>query len=382
MNATSNSPVRVSIAVRAWNEEQVIRRALESLFQQSLFAELSRRNECCEVLCIPNGCTDRTAEVAEAVFAEQRQSHPHAGAFRCRVENMIEAGRNNTWNAYVHQFADRGAEFVFLMDADIVFDRETTLFKMYEALLNNPEAHVASDRAVKEIAFKKKKTLRDRLSLATSDMTGTITAQICGQLYGIRSEIARRIWMPKDLGAPDDGFIKALVCTDFFTRELNPRRVIMPENASHVFNAYTSVAEMLNNQKRQMAGQATVHILIEYVKQLPLAERINPAPVIRYNEENDPQWMRRRLDAHLREARFFWQLFPNALSYRIRRWWRMSGLKRLTHFPAAAAGFAVTLMACARAYYHFKHGQVHYWPKASRPEIELARSSGSATAQS
>ena len=64
---------RISIAVRAWNEEAVIRRTLGSLFEQSLFRKLSDRGESCEVLCIPNGCTDHTAEIATAFFAGQKE---------------------------------------------------------------------------------------------------------------------------------------------------------------------------------------------------------------------------------------------------------------------------------------------------------------------
>jgi glycosyltransferase involved in cell wall biosynthesis len=129
-NAEPIAPIRLSIAVRAWNEERVIRRTLESVFQQSLFEELQRRHERCEVICIPNGCTDRTAEIAAAVFAEQRRSHPFAGAFSCRVAEIREAGRNNTWNAFVHELSSSEAEFLYIMDSDILFDRPETLFNM------------------------------------------------------------------------------------------------------------------------------------------------------------------------------------------------------------------------------------------------------------
>src|SRR5260370_1590986 len=59
---------RLSIAFRAWNEEAAIRATLDSLFQQSLFEELSKYHECCDVLCISNGCVDRTAGIAAEVF--------------------------------------------------------------------------------------------------------------------------------------------------------------------------------------------------------------------------------------------------------------------------------------------------------------------------
>jgi hypothetical protein len=200
-------------------------------------------------------------------------------------------------------------------------------------------------------------------------MTRTIEGQITGQLYCIRAEVARRIYLPKDLGAPDDGFIKAIVCTDFFRRELNPARIVTAENASHIFEAYTSVRDVLNNQKRQMIGQTTVHVLVEYLKRLPLEQRTNLAATLKRMEAADPDWAKRLLHEHLRRTRYFWRLFPDALTFRFKRWRKMPDRKRLTHFPAAAAGFGVALIACARAQRHFKRGQMHYWPKASRENI-------------
>jgi glycosyltransferase involved in cell wall biosynthesis len=364
------APVRLSIAVRAWNEEKVIRKTLMSVLQQSLFEELSRRGERCEVICIPNGCTDRTAQIAASVFAEQGKTHPFAGALSCRVEEIAEAGRNNTWNAFVHDLSSREAEFLYIMDSDILFNRRGTLFKMYAALLNNPEACIASDRPMKDISFKKNKSLLDRISLATTDMTRTIQGQITGQLYCIRAAVARRLWLPKDLGAPDDGFIKAIVCSDFFQHESNPGRIVTAEGASHVYESYASVKEILNNQKRQMIGQTTVHVLVEGLKQLPPEQRTNLSPTLKRMDEEDPDWVKRLIHDHVRRKRYFWRLFPDALSFRFKRWWKMGGIKRLTHFPAAVAGFAVTLIACARAQRHFKRGLMHYWPKASRDRIQ------------
>jgi len=360
---------RLSIGIRAWNEEAVIRKTLESVFQQSLFEELSRRGERCEVLCIPNGCTDRTADIAAEVFAEQERSHPFANAFTCRVDDMKEAGRNHTWNAYVHSLSSPDAEFLYIMDSDILFNNHDTLFNMYAALLNHSEAAVASDQAIKDIHFKKNKSWLDRISLATTNMTATIEGQITGQLYCIRSSVARRLYLPKDLGI-DDGFIKAIVCTDFFLRPLTPDRIILVPDASHVYEAYTSVKEILNNQKRQMIGQAIVHVLLEHLRKLPSEQRWDLAATLRQKDKADPQWLKTLIDTHLGRARYFWRIFPDALSFRFKRWRKMPGAKRLTHFPAAVAGFVVTLVACARAHRHFRRGQMHYWPKASRENIQ------------
>jgi glycosyltransferase involved in cell wall biosynthesis len=368
MNNAPTKPPRISIAVRAWNEEAVIRRTLESLFGQTLFQELSARGESCEVLCIPNGCTDRTAVIAAAVFAEQAKSHPFANAFVACVRDMREPGRNHTWNAFVHGLSDAEAEFLFLMDSDILFNRPETLFNMYRTLRDNSEAQIASDQPIKDVSLKSVKSWRDRISLATSEMNRATQGQMTGQLYCIRAEVARRLYLPKELGI-DDGFIKAIVCTDFFSNPLNPGRIVVAPDASHVYEAYASIGELLKNQKRQMIGQTIVHVLVEYLKTLPAKQRSNLAATLLHKEEGSPDWVARLVGEHLLRVRFFWRLFPNALSFRFKRWWQMRGLKRLTHLPATLVGFAMTMLACAQAHRHFKRGKMHFWPKAARENI-------------
>jgi hypothetical protein len=321
------------------------------------------------VLCIPNGCTDRTAEIATAVFAEQEKSHPFANAFVAGVRDIREAGRNHTWNAFVHRFSCPEAEFLFLMDSDILFDRRETLFNMYRTLLENSEACIASDQPIKDVSLKPRKSWRDRISLATSEMNSAAKGQMTGQLYCIRSEVARRLYLPKDLGI-DDGFIKAIVCTDFFSNKLNPGRIVVAGDASHVYEAYTSTGELLKNQKRQMIGQTIVHVLVEYLKTLPQPQRTNLAETLRRKEEASPEWIARLVAEHLDRVHYFWRLFPDAPSFRFKRWSRLRGMKRLTHLPATLVGFVVTMITCAQAYRHFKLGKMHFWPKAARENIQ------------
>ena len=66
----------VSIGIIAWNEEVGIGAMLESVFQQTLFAELGRRGRRCEIVCVTNGCTDRTPEVVAEIFARQSANIP------------------------------------------------------------------------------------------------------------------------------------------------------------------------------------------------------------------------------------------------------------------------------------------------------------------
>ena len=187
--------------------------------------------------------------------------------------------------------------------------------------------------------------------------------------------MARRLWLPPDLGAPDDGFIKAVVCSDFFAHPVDPAKIIVAPTRRTSYEAYLAPRDVLNNQKRQMIGQTTVHVLIEYVKSLPWAERSNLAAHLREKEAADPAWLGRLTQEYLR-GRSFWQLFPDVLTFRLQRWWRLSGRERVTHLPAAVAGVGVTLIACALARRHLRRGQIGYWPKASRatfPRLGLSR---------
>src|SRR5205085_10643693 len=85
-------PACISIGILAWNEEEAIGLALQSLFRQSLFPELSRRHSKCEVFCVANGCTDQTAAIASAIFQEQTRAHPFQDAFSCRTCDLRERG--------------------------------------------------------------------------------------------------------------------------------------------------------------------------------------------------------------------------------------------------------------------------------------------------
>ena len=69
MSTQNDFPVGLSIGIMAWNEESSLGPMLDSLFAQTIFARLAARGERCEVVCLANGCTDRTVDVAGEIFA-------------------------------------------------------------------------------------------------------------------------------------------------------------------------------------------------------------------------------------------------------------------------------------------------------------------------
>jgi glycosyltransferase involved in cell wall biosynthesis len=367
----NDPPIGLSIGIMAWNEEASIARTLASLLDQSIFAHMAARNEGCEVICLANGCADETVRVAEEAFARAAREHPGRRGLRTRVEDIPEPGRNNAWNRFVHEFSDRGTRYICLMDADIIFNRPDTLELVFEELERNRHLGGASDNPCKNIATGMRPTFREQLSLASSDMTGTIEGRLNGMLYCLRSGIARNIYMPRDLGATDDGFFKAAICTDFFCAPLDPSKVVSVVAATHLYEPYLSLRDVLNNQKRQMIGQTTVHVIITYLMTLPEADRASLGATLRRNEARDPDWLRKLIDAHVAPPRVFWRLFPGILTFRWRRYRQMGEKRRLRHLAAAAAGTALTLAACWQASRFLRRGRgaTTFWPKTVRHAI-------------
>ncbi|MDO8541525.1 MAG: glycosyltransferase [Opitutaceae bacterium] len=365
-------PIVLSIGIMAWNEEVSIVPMLASLLDQSIFANLAARGQRGEVICLANGCTDRTVVVTEEIFARASREHPARAGMALRVENIAKPGRNNAWNRFVHEFSAPGTHRICLMDADIVFNRVDTLHLVVQTMERNPRLGGASDSPVKNIAGKAAPSWRERVSLATSDLTGTIEGRLNGMLYCLRTDIARNLYLPRDVLANDDGFFKAAICTDFFRAPLDPSKVVSVREATHLYEPYLAVRDVLNNQKRQMIGQATVHVIIEYLLTLPEGDRAQLAATLRRLEARDPDWLKKLIAAHVARTRRFWRLFPGLLGFRWRRLAQMPPGRRLTHLPATIAGFAVTLIACFQAARFLRRGVSNYWPKAARQAAATA----------
>ncbi len=343
---------------------------LRSLFSQSLFAELARKDQFAEVLCITNGCTDRTPQVAANIFQEQRSGHPAAAHFNTRVCEIPERGKINAWNQFVHRLSAPTAEFLFMMDADINIHLPETLWNMLGALEEHPEAQIATDLPRKDVSLKPRKSWRDRLSLAASHMTVSAQAQLCAQLYCIRAGAARNIFLPKDLAACEDGFIKALVCTDSLTGPVRAERICLAPGAEHIFEAYTSPLAILRNQKRQVIGQTIVHLLIdEFLSGLSLAQKQRMAETLRERDAVEPGWLKRLITEHLRRTPHCWRLYPGLLGQRFLPLRPLPGFKRAACFPAALAASGATLLASFLAHRALKDGCTDYWPKAERAQV-------------
>jgi glycosyltransferase involved in cell wall biosynthesis len=365
---TSSAPpskIVATIGILARNEAPRLPRLLESVFAQTFFAELAARGEAVEIVCIANACTDNTAEVASECFGEAAQLHPHAASFVARTISVSTPGKITAWNLLVHTHASPDSRALIVMDADIRLLHPATLWNLFAALEKDPEANITVGEPVKDIALKPRRTLRESFSLATT-RSQTVPGLVTGQLYCIRAETARRIHLPRDLAACEDGFIKELVCTDFLRTRPNPRRIVRVPDASHVFEAYVTSGDVMRNQKRQMIGQTFVHVLLDH--HLPPVAQQNGSDLgmlMRDLDDHDPDWLRRLIRRHARNTRFFWQLFPGVLSFRFRRLAQKPLATRILHLPTTIAGMFLTLAGCALAHRALRAGLVQYWPDKS-----------------
>lgn len=356
--------ITVSIGILARNEETRIGAALATLFRQTLFAELDQRGQRAEIWCIANACTDDTAAVAARIFQEHTSTHAHAEAIIASSVSVATPGKINAWNLFVHEISAQDTHCLVLMDADIRIAEATTLWNLVRGLQENKEVHVTVGEPVKDIALKPATTWRERLSLATSRLTQSTAAQLTGQLYCIRAKVARAIWLPRDLAACEDGFIKSMVCTDFLRTPGNPGRILRMAGASHIFEAYTTAPAILRNQKRQMIGQTFVHVLADkFLREACVSNTARPGEVVRLLDEVNPDWLRDLINDHVREARYFWRLFPGVCSFRFKRWSGLRGRRKLTLLPATLLGTGVTMLAAWMAYRSLRRGTLGYWPQ-------------------
>ncbi|TAF17834.1 MAG: glycosyltransferase family 2 protein, partial [Nostocales cyanobacterium] len=162
--------MKISIGILAYNESREISTTLKSLFEQSIFQDANANTEI-EVIVVPNGCTDDTADITQTTLQnlETSTQNPTVSWRICEIE---EAGKPNAWNLYVHQFSRPDADYLILMDADIQFLEPKTLYQMLQTLETNSQAWISVDKLVKDVALKPQKNLMEKLSVAVSGVSG------------------------------------------------------------------------------------------------------------------------------------------------------------------------------------------------------------------
>lgn len=337
--------LNISIGILAYNESASISATLQSLFQQSLFNEPDPDMNI-EIVIVPNGCTDDTAAVASNTLSElvNRSANPNVRWQLCEVE---QPGKPNAWNLYVHQFCDPTADYLFLMDADIQFLDPNTLRSMINTLESTPNAWVAVDKPVKNVALKEKKNLMEWLSVAVSGLSGSGgAAWICGQFYCGRAAVLRGIYLPSGLSA-DDSFIYTMVVTDRLTSPAVFDRVVLAKSACHVFEAYTNPNRLLRHEQWLVVSNIINSFIYDYLR-ANCNQQEDVASLIKYRNDQDPLWVSQLIETVV--SKKGWWLMPPELLFRRFKSLRHKPLQKAIFLvPLAVIAFFVDLLVLLRA---------------------------------
>lgn len=349
--------MRISIGILAHNEESHIRNTLRDLFGQSLLVDAKDTGHTIEVVCVPNGCSDRTAFVAAEVLAECHSSSLASPAsVSVSIHDLAEPGKSRTWNRFVHEFSDQSADVVFLLDADIRLPQRECLTLMLDQLVSDSLAWACVDVPRKDIAFAKRKSLLARASLAASDQRLAGKPAIAGSLYCVRGEIIRQIWMPEDL-LVEDGFVKAMIITEFFTRDGADEHLVRAEEAYHVFEADRGFGSIFRHQLRLMLGTAVNSILYNHL--WSVGTRCHAGEYVRDRNASNPNWTS-ELVSNWIAARRFWPVSPEIMVAPLRQLRGLRVLGIIRRSPLALTRCLFNIPVYLTANRHLKTGRLEW----------------------
>lgn len=327
---------KISIGMFAYNEAARIATTIRAVFAQTLIADPPAEIDAIEIVIVPNGCKDATASVArDAVAACLGALSPEAQRkVSARVEELAQPGKSNAWNVFTHTLSDQSADIVLYLDSDIDFNHERCFAMLHDKLRAHPDAFCAVGKPMKDVAFKREKGLLDRASLLASSASDAGPPAIAGSMYMVRGEVIRRVWMPVGL-LTEDGFVRAMLITDLFTKDQQYHRIVRDERASQIFEAVRSPRGVFKHSKRLLVGARINACIYEKLWKLPAGEA---GAFAKRESQRDPQWLQKLVRESI-AGKGWWVMQPGLLTKRI-RFLKFKPLgKQLLHLPIALAMF-------------------------------------------
>lgn len=351
--------MKISIGMLAYNEEKTIKSTVQHILKQDIF----KRSEFDKVqfLIVANGCTDRTVMVVQEVI-NNSEINSTVSLQNIRVDKIETAGKSNAWNIYVHELSWQDADYLILIDADIELSDEGSLTRLVEQLIDIPEAAVSIDIPRKDIEKKHKINALEKISLLLSKVDSQKRKAISGQLYCIKGDDARQIYIP--IGLPvEDGFLAAMIETDNFTRVEGLSRITVAESVSHYFQALVSPIELFRHEKRLMIGSTINSMIYNHLWTNVTDKNKHAGILIRDLNVTEPNWLAVLIEQY-KENRGFW-FVPKALCLKHLRNWKNSALtlpRKLLRLPIVlVATLALIYLALdVNFFFRTKNGLGHW----------------------
>ncbi|MEY1556935.1 glycosyltransferase family 2 protein [Yoonia sp. R2331] len=247
------------IGVFAHNEQDGIAALLGELARQDLFDDpiLDLR-----VHILANGCTDATVGRANGAIAEL----PATVGNRIAVLDLELGGKSRTVHRFIHDIARRDATILGFMDADIVLPQADTIRRMIAALQDRPKLQAFTSCPIKDVVHDQLPTgLVGRIIGASGGGLADFKTAICGQLFVMRSAMARQIGLPAGLPV-EDGFMRAMMLTDLLSAPENFDRIDGDEAIYHVYESIRTIPELIRHQVRIVIGSAINAVLFAKIR--------------------------------------------------------------------------------------------------------------------
>jgi Glycosyl transferase family 2 len=334
--------MKISIGMLAYNEASGIRNTLESLLQQSIFRSAPADLEI-EIIAVPNGCRDATAAIMHETLSQMINPTDYPQV-QWQVHELTRPGKSNAWNHYVHQLSDPEAEYLFLVDADILFPDHHTLLPLLHLLFQQPAVGVAVDQPVKDLALKPHKTLIEHLSTVVSQLSGSSgAAWLCGQLYCARAQLLRQIYIPAALPA-QDAFLYEMLTTSCLTAPQQRDRIARAPDTLHIFEAYTHPQKLLKHERLMLIAKITNALVFEQLQSVlrHSTGRQSAAALCREWDQKNPQWVK-HLIRRKRQNQSGWLVPSEFWRRRFINLHHKSLFKRLYLLPLAVMAMCVDL---------------------------------------
>lgn len=353
----------ITIGILARNEAANIGNTIRSLLSQSVFLTENMHAvppSDWRIVVVANGCADDTADCArESLVAACSAAQTKNVTFE--VATLQRPGKSNAWNEFIHQISPKETDIFILLDADIEFGHLDTLANSINTLLADPRDIVVVDRPLKNFTRKASPSFLERASVAASKSAEQESPGIAGSFYCARSATLRQVWMPIGLSV-EDGFLAAMVTSDFFRGSPDHTRIVRATNATHYYKGLTDIREVILHEVRLVIGTLlNCYLCWDALLFLTPANSAGSGPIIRDLNASKPDWYPRMM-ANQIAARGYW-IIPTAMLFRRWiNWWKLPWQKRIFRLPLTFAAFAFDVIVLVIANWKMVTGRaVGYW---------------------
>ncbi|MFA6399795.1 MAG: glycosyltransferase family A protein, partial [archaeon] len=230
-------PTFLSIGVPAYHEEASIKRALNSILENTLWKAMSSERK--ELVVCVNGCKNGKADATAKVVLELAKQHPE-------IKVLIEekAGHIRAKNILAREMSKK-ADVSFFFDSDVILRRQT-IERLYDALHTRKDIDLVGAKVMPAEAFA---SPTSRGAIAQKNVEDYHSNQhnsawqhrVSGCGYAIRTPIIKSITLPEHPMIAEDSYLSRLI---------GPKRTLRIPTATVVYRCVRTFADIRRQRVR------------------------------------------------------------------------------------------------------------------------------------